>query len=442
MARMQAGLVLVAFCVIAVDCYRKIGPRHRHLSRRQSSPLRLAGSDDFSSMFGGSSTPSPRPASSSMQTAADQNSRLRDEAARLRQEAAELEVAMREEARAKGVPEEMINKLMPIRNPKGATIQPSAGTTAEGVVLEAPVLVPETSAEVRAKLGYLPTGDAVRFTQLLDKFKSKGVARNWNSVVIPASLVVTQPAFKSKTGLEPISLKLDSAGFDYKNVLGLAVIIATAFALASSQIGGQFGFLLGYASALFPVALVGVGSIAPGIIADVLNRITFTFNAEARKKHVCANAGKFLCGYLAGLPLTRFSAGGPSNTCDFFQLRPDIRNDYQEGSQKMFSKQEYKQQDIARASIVSIAGPVAECVLYKEASGTASGDVNTLYELMAAVSPQLTNDKQQDHIRWSACAAYEILTKNSATFEKLCDAFATGQGLEECISIIEATKSQ
>ena len=43
--------------------------------------------------------------------------RFKDEAAKLRQEAAEIELALREEARAKGVPEEMINKLIPMRAP-------------------------------------------------------------------------------------------------------------------------------------------------------------------------------------------------------------------------------------------------------------------------------------------------------------------------------------
>ena len=63
-------------------------------------------SNSNSNVFGGSSTKS-----------AD---RFKDEAAKLRQEAAEMEVALREEARAKGVPEEMINKLIPIRAPTAA----------------------------------------------------------------------------------------------------------------------------------------------------------------------------------------------------------------------------------------------------------------------------------------------------------------------------------
>ena len=46
----------------------------------------------------------------------------------------------------------------------------------------------------------------------------------------------------------------------------LALGIATVCGLGSSFIGGQIGFLLGYLSALVPVILVGVGSIAPALI--------------------------------------------------------------------------------------------------------------------------------------------------------------------------------
>ena len=35
-----------------------------------------------------------------------------------------------------------------------------------------------------------------------------------------------------------------------------------------------------------------------------------------------SNAGKFLVGYVMGLPVASFSTGGSSNSCDFFQIRP------------------------------------------------------------------------------------------------------------------------
>ena len=60
---------------------------------------------------------------------------------------------------------------------------------------------------------------------------------------------------------------------------------------------------------MIPVTLVGVGSIAPALIGDVLNKIKFATNEKEREKYIKANAGKFLAGYVVGLPVSRFSPG-------------------------------------------------------------------------------------------------------------------------------------
>lgn len=247
-------LVMLALCALHSSGF---APLHRSLSS-----LSLSSNTD---MFGGDkagTSDKPR-ASDPMKSVASQNSRLMDEAARLRQEAAEMEVALREEARAKGVPEEMINKLIPIRNPKGVEVDPAVAAAAEAPAPQA------TAEDVRAKLGYIVTGDAISCTRQLDQLKDKRVCSRWNSLSVPASpggYLVAQTTFKSRTSLEPAQLKLDSAGFNYQGVLGVAILTSTVLALGSSQIGGQVGFLMGYASALFPVLLVGVGSIAPGTL--------------------------------------------------------------------------------------------------------------------------------------------------------------------------------
>jgi len=447
--RLIAGLLSSLLCAEVA---------HSFISRiaARGTAVRLgAGNADLfggGEVKGGSRTPQ-------VTTASVGPARYADEAARLRQEAAEMEMALREEARSKGVPEEMINKLIPLRGPKG--VAPAAASDAATAAAADPVQVaaaaaaaialatPRTPAELRAELGYFPTGDAVRFTQQLDRLKAKGIIRGWNSKAQPmrGDFSVTQTTFKMKTGLEPQQLKLDSAGFDYAKVLGLAVAGATVCALASNQVGGQAGFLLGYASALFPVLLIGVGSIAPGLIADVLNKVTFATDSAAKSQHVSACAGKFFVGYIMGLPLSSFSPNsGSGNTCEFFQLRPEVVSGAEdEGSsgggagQKMFAKAEYSQFDIARSSAASIAGCVAECFVHKEASGRSTpADVAVLYDVMNAVMPALAPEKQQDHIRWSAVTAWDILEKNKSAYEALSLAFAEGQSLEECVAVIES----
>ena len=99
----------------------------------------------------------------------------------------DLKIAMREEARDKGLSQEVIDKLLPMRNqapskaavgsaPSGSAASSSEGSTA---VLEKPIQALSTS-EVRTKLGYLNTGDAIRITSELDRLKSHGTINLWN----------------------------------------------------------------------------------------------------------------------------------------------------------------------------------------------------------------------------------------------------------------------
>ena len=67
------------------------------------------------------------------------------------------------------------------------------------------------------------------------------------------------------------------------------------------------------------------------------------------------NAGKFLAGYVLGLPVARFSTGGFSNEVEFFQIRPSS-NAIED--KQMFARNKYKQIDIARSSVVCLAGSV------------------------------------------------------------------------------------
>jgi hypothetical protein len=153
---------------------------------------------------------------------------------------------------------------------------------------------------------------------------------------------------------------------------------------------------------------------------------------KLEKRHVRKNAGKFLAGYICGLPVAKFSQGNPSNTAEFFQLRPSDVSGAGEVQDKRF-----KQIDIARISIVCLAGSVAECVDFGVASGSNPGDVNLLNELINSVEPTFSSDQIQNHIRWSALTAWEILDQYKEEYQRLVVAFEKGLPMEECIAVIE-----
>jgi len=355
--------------------------------------------------------------------------RFKEEAAKLRQEASEIEIALREEARAKGVPEEMINKLIPITR---QTLQPTSKTSSKSKEKNTEL----TANTIRSKLGYLNTGDAIRMTSELERIKSNEIISKWNSRNFEDSrFMVSNYQLKAKTNIEPANLKLDDVGFAYQNVLGVAVAIGTICGLSANAVGGEFGFLLGYSSALFPVILVGIGSIAPGLIGEALYRCKLVTNEESRKRHVRKNAGKFLAGYICGLPVATFSQGKPSNRAEFFQLRPSDVTGIS-GTNEV-NKNRFTQIDIARISIVCLAGSVAECIDFGLASGSNPGDVNLLNELINSVEPSITPDQVQNHIRWSALIAWEILDEYKEEYQRLVVAFEKGLPMEECIAVIE-----
>lgn len=93
--------------------------------------------------------------------------------------------------------------------------------------------------------------------------------------------------------------------------------------------------------------------------------------------------------------------------------------------------------DIARISIVCLAGSVAECVEFGVASGSNPGDVNLLNELINSVEPTISPEQVQNHIRWSALTAWEILDKYKEEYQRLVVAFEKGLPMEECIAVIE-----
>ena len=160
----------------------------------------------------------------------------------------------------------MINKLIPITSNRpvnaGSEQEKSKPSQIDDAAVYPSPIAAEEPEVIRSKLGYLNIGDAVRMTSELDRLKSKGVLREWNSKsIIESRFSMNNVQLKSKTNIEPVDLKLDDVGYNYQNVFFVALGSATFLAIGSSFIGGQLGFLLGYLSALFPIGLVGVGSI-------------------------------------------------------------------------------------------------------------------------------------------------------------------------------------
>merc|ERR1711937_205956 len=102
------------------------------------------------------------------------------------------------------------------------------------------------SAQIRTKLGYLSIGDAVRITSELDRLKSKGTLRLWNShekALSTARFSVNNMQLKEKAKIEPQQLRLDDVGYDYQKTFLISLAIASVLGIASSLIPEDYGLL-------------------------------------------------------------------------------------------------------------------------------------------------------------------------------------------------------
>ena len=117
-------------------------------------------------------SPSEKEKSESPTDSLSSKSKMESKAAALRREALELEIAMREEAREKGLPQQVIDKLIPLSSTTATKPKVQVNTEAQSTAVITKSSL--SAADIRSKLGYLNTGDAIRFTSELDRLKQRG----------------------------------------------------------------------------------------------------------------------------------------------------------------------------------------------------------------------------------------------------------------------------
>ena len=103
-----------------------------------------------------------------------------------------MEIKLREEARSKGLPEEMINKLIPLRSkipPSAPSTSSSSTSTSTSSSTAATLHTQEeiipvnklSYSELSSRLNNLATGDPVKFSAALDRLKKQGSLALWDS---------------------------------------------------------------------------------------------------------------------------------------------------------------------------------------------------------------------------------------------------------------------
>ena len=318
------------------------------------------------------------------------------------------------------------------------------------------------------------------FDQSLDQLQSSSTIALWKSAktLTQQSFAVSLETLSSRTNgrVTPLTLGVNADGSiisstgkqislqDFQDstiavTLGSTVLAIASLALLPPNIGATACYLI----AFIPIAWIAVGSVAPFLLANLIGmtqdvsssmKTTTTPTTSSavdltEKRIYCHEAGHFLCGYLCGLPIQRYSIPSTSNTSkkkgvssssSFFDAKDTIQAPQVEFVYSLQNANQLTSKEIAALSVVALSGSVAEII----SCGSAQGGAADLIELDLIFSKRsqefIGAQRQEELTRWGALTAYQLLTKNKEAYEKLIVAFEQGKSVLECIAIVEGDK--
>jgi len=281
-------------------------------------------------------------------------------------------------------------------------------------------------------------GNAASQSEQLDALVEAGDLTMWKTAVgsslrtFPVSLQFLESRTNGKVTADALGFgsedDVSMDDFKYATLgvtLGASVLGVLALALLPENIGATVCYLL----ALVPIAFIGIGSTAPGIIAGGIKTAKGTADTEdERLDRICRHeAGHFLCGYMCGLPIKGYET--TENGVQCVEFHPS-----QEGP---VTGREFSPEEIAALACVAMSGSVAEIL----GLGDAKGGENDLIQLdgfFRRSQEFIGAQKQQDLTRWGALSSYNLINENRSKFDELVEAFKAQKSVPECIAILES----
>lgn len=199
---------------------------------------------------------------------------------------------------------------------------------------------------------------------------------------------------------------------------------ATVAAIASlALLPENIGATLCYFFALVPVAFLGIGSTAPGIIANAIATLKGkeTSQVTNTQDRICRHeAAHLCCGYWCGLPIAR------SYSIEQGVARVEF---------DVASSSRYSDTEVAALAVTALAGLVGEALQFGNAAG-AEQDLLTLEQIMSRSNVRLAA-AQQDLTRWGALTAAILLRQYEQKYERVVEAFKEQKSIPDCIAILE-----
>jgi hypothetical protein len=280
--------------------------------------------------------------------------------------------------------------------------------------------------------------------QALEHLKAAGTSRLWDSFRLsPRAVSLSELCRTTKVdekSLDPnaVEFELSDIQNTFIKVLIGSTLAATVWAFGSDAIGLDAGlrFTGTYLIAGVPLAVVAIGSVAPGILFLPVEAFLSLKAGEdekaSRMERVCKHeASHLLTAYVLGLPIDEvcIEAATPRVVVYDEELvqRPGRLID---------------SSDSSALAVVAVSGLVAEAVAYGKALG-ASADLELLNKMLLQTRPPLPAGTIAETTRYAALMAWSILQKHSLAYDAIAAALQEGKGLAECLEAAEeAERSQ
>ena len=212
----------------------------------------------------------------------------------------------------------------------------------------------------------------------------------------------------------------------------VAVTMSTSFLalVVGVVLPGDWGAFGSYLIGGISLAVLAVGSTAPGLLAVAIDRFA-RISPEYRNRIARHEAAHFLVGYMLGVPVAGYSLGLGTAHTDFLEAKLE---------RKVYGRIAIKESTMLPLACVSMAGVAAEAMAFDEVQGQ-EADLRDLQRILNKTEPKLGDQAQQQVTRWAVWQAASMLKRHEASFLALVEAMEAGASVTDCLRAIEAAET-
>ncbi|KAI3981156.1 hypothetical protein MKX01_032296 [Papaver californicum] len=283
---------------------------------------------------------------------------------------------------------------------------------------------PSPGVDLKTLEAAISKKDSDSAKEALDKLREDGWAKNWSSQPYVSRRMtslreLTTLGIKNAENLAVPSVRNDAA------FLVTVVGTTSVLAIITGQLPGDWGFFVPYLIGSISLVVLGVGSVAPGLLQAGIGAFS-AFFPDYQERIVSHEAAHFLVAYLLGLPILGYS----------LDIGKEHVNLVDEKLQKLIYSGKLDAKELDRLAVVSMAGLAAEGLKYDKVVGQ-SADLFSLQRFINRSQPPIGKQQQENLTRWAVLFAASILKNNKAAYEALIAAMSNKASVLECIEAIE-----